>query len=132
MEEETELMKAIAKIRKDFREARQHFRELPPYVTKLFEWGAANFPPEKFKEIIEETRIGMSETRRKIIEIWKKQSHEIVALTDKLFQEPLQLEEIEKQGPTIIGTLNEVFLTLTEELRLVQFTEAELEKISPK
>jgi hypothetical protein len=74
----------------------------------------------------------MSEARREIIEIWKKQSHEIVALTDKLFQEPLKLEEIERQGPAIIGTLNEVFLTLTAELRIIQFTEAELDKISPK
>lgn len=132
-EEKKDLLQVIAEVRKEFREERMIFQKyLLPFVRELLEYGAANFPEEKFRELVEKTRTGMAEAREKIKEVWNEQSKEIIALVNKQFQEPRTLEEIKKRGLAIIGLTEEVFLTITDELKLIELTEAELDRFIKK
>jgi len=131
--EEKDLLEVIAEVRKEFREERKNFHKYwPPFLRQLLEYGAANFPEEKFGELIEKTRIGMAEAREKIMEVWTGQSREILSLINDQFQKSLNLEEIEKRGLAIMELMEDAYLTITEELKLINLTEAELDRFTKK
>jgi len=130
---EKDLLEVIAEVREELREKRALFHQhLPPFVRDLLEYGSVNFPEEKFRELVEKTRIGMAEAREKIIEVWAGQSREILSLINDQFQKPLKLEEIEKRGLVIIDLMEDVFLTITEELKLIDLIKVELDRFTKK
>jgi hypothetical protein len=120
-------------VNQDLIETRKKWHELFPSLFKqLLEYASTNFPPEKFKELIQGSQAYLVGARKDITETWNKQANNILGIIKNRLQGPLGLEEIEKQGLALIALMENVFLTITKELRILDLIEVELNKVSPK
>jgi len=131
--EKKDFLEEIAELRKELRKDRKHFHKYwPPCLKKLLEYGAENFPEEKFRELIEEMRVGMAEARGKTIEAWNKGNAMILSLINKQFQGPFEIKKIEKRVLALIGLMEDAFLSITEQMEIIDLTEIELERFAKK
>lgn len=131
---EEEFLELVEKTREEIKERRMAVLKVsvPSIWREFLEGIAKDTPEERFKELLQQTKVAMAETREETIQNWNENLEGIFSLIRKGFEKPIKPKEIEKQVLVLIDLLKEAAHYIIEELNAIDVMEAEFDRVTKK